>query len=70
MYIIEGSVLYNDIEEGSTYITGIWACILVQVTLYRTLGICRDDHLDKSQAYDISWPVPEFGHQIFCIAEN
>ena len=28
--------------------------ILVQVTIYRRLLIGRDDHLDQSEAYDIS----------------
>ena len=30
------------------------ARILVQVTIYRRLLIGRDDHLDQSEAYDIS----------------
>ena len=30
------------------------ACILVQVTIYRRLRLGRDDHLDQSEAYDIS----------------
>ena len=28
--------------------------ILVQVTIYRSLRIGRDSHLDQSEAYDIS----------------
>ena len=31
-----------------------WARILVQVTIYRRVLIGRDDHLDQSEAYDIS----------------
>ena len=31
-----------------------WGRILVQVTIYRRLLICRDGHLDQSEAYDIS----------------
>ena len=30
-----------------------WARILVQVTTYRRLLICRDGNLDQSEAYDI-----------------
>ena len=33
---------------------GIWARILVQVTIYRRPLIGRDGHLDQSEAYDIS----------------
>ena len=29
-----------------------WACILVQVAIYRRLRIGRDGHLDQSEAYD------------------
>ena len=32
----------------------LWARILVQVTIYRRFLIGRDDHLDQSEAYDIS----------------
>ena len=32
---------------------GLWARILVQVTIYRRLRIGRDGHLDQSEAYDI-----------------
>ena len=32
----------------------IRARFLVQVTIYRRLRIVRDDHLDQSEAYDIS----------------
>ena len=38
-----------------------WARILVQVTIYRRLGIGRDGDLDQSQAYDISQLVREYG---------
>ena len=31
-----------------------WVRILVQVTIYRSLLIGRDGHLDQSEAYDIS----------------
>ena len=31
-----------------------WGRILVQVTIYRGLRIGRDDHLDQSEAHDIS----------------
>ena len=31
-----------------------WGRILVQVTINRRLRIGRDDHLDQSEAYDIS----------------
>ena len=30
------------------------ACIVVQVTIYHSLLIGRDGHLDQSEAYDIS----------------
>ena len=33
---------------------------LVQVTIYRRLLIVRDDHLDKSETYDISQLVREY----------
>ena len=32
----------------------VWVRILVQVTIYRSLQIGRDGHLDQSEAYDIS----------------
>ena len=31
-----------------------WACIRVQVTIYRRLQIGRDVNLDQSEVYDIS----------------
>ena len=37
------------------------ARILVQVAIYRRLLICRDGHLDQSEAYDISQLVREYG---------
>ena len=43
--------------RGSTLDVSIWVRILVQVTIYhvyRRLLIGRDDHLDQSEAYDIS----------------
>ena len=32
----------------------VWTRILVQVTINRRLLIGRDDHLDQSEAYDLS----------------
>ena len=34
--------------------TQVWSRILVQVTIYRSLLIGQDSHLDQSEAYDIS----------------
>ena len=38
---------------ATSCVTGM-AHILVQVTIYRTLRIGRDGHLDQSEAYDVS----------------
>ena len=46
-----GLYLTKDIQRRDE---GYYAHILVQVTIYRRLRIGRDDHLDQSEAYDIS----------------
>ena len=45
---------FNFFSAGSSTYIRFWARILVQVTIYRRLLIGRDDHLDQSEAYDIS----------------
>ena len=36
-------------------------CIFVQVTIYRRILSGRYDHLEQSEAYDISYLVQEYG---------
>ena len=48
-----------------TVIKNPWAHILVQVTIYRRFLIGRDDNLDHSEAYEISWLVREYATWTF-----
>ena len=50
----EDSLILSIYTQWECVTLQLWACILVQVTMYHRLRIGRDGHLDQSKAYDIS----------------
>ena len=54
MYLVCGVIIIGSGACGHRSL-GVRTRILVQVTIYRRLLIGRDDHLDQSETYDISY---------------